>query len=246
MPERILGPLKPIITETPGNQRTPKSPQQLFEELSRAARDGIAEIDEFKSAWNGPEMKAIWDRADEKLKERQGEQPYVNNVWECNYDVMLKRLDKEEKLKEESKKREEEEAEKKRLALVEGGSESIVETFKARGTPGISIQFLPSASGNVRFSVQLHNISTTFYIQNIRGLGSHDAETWHVGMDPQRNPSKLGLEIVDYLTARDRKWDLPYLLVSHSRIIIIHSLFPTSTPCLFILKHVTQRIMSRI
>lgn len=223
-----MGPLKPIIDRSPENRDSPKSPHELFEQLSRAAREGFAEIDEFKSAWNGPETQAIWNRVEERMNERGGEYPPISTVWDENYDMVLQQLDRAEQQQKIAKKRAEEESEMNRQATTEGGWQGILESFKARGLPGISAQVLPpSHDGSARFSIQLHSISTILYLQSIRDPALRDMESWHISLDNRQTPSMLAQEIVACLSDRDRKWDLPYLLVSYLTLTFNASLITT-------------------
>lgn len=150
------------------------------------------------------------------MNERGGEYPPISTVWDDNYDMVLQQLDRTEQQQMMKKKRAEEESEMKRQATVDGGWQGVLESFKSRGISGISVQVLPpSHDGSARFSIQLHNISTVLYVQSIRDPALRDMESWHISLDNRQTPSRLAQEIVGCLSARDRKWDLPYLLVSY-------------------------------
>ncbi|KAK2831956.1 hypothetical protein FQN49_006999 [Arthroderma sp. PD_2] len=211
VPGRLLGPLKPVITQPPGCERFQNSPQELCQDLAQAARDGMAEIESFRTSWNSPEMIDILDHVDARLKERNGEYPYMSNVWETDYEETLASLDRGEKQEEEMKSMQLDQVEKDKLESTAGGWKGIVEAFKARNIPGINLQIL-STDETERFSAELQSISTTIYIQRTRGPTAHDSELWHVSMGFQQNQSKLALEVLDCIQSRQRKWDLQYLL----------------------------------
>ncbi|KAF3492241.1 uncharacterized protein GIQ15_01758 [Arthroderma uncinatum] len=211
VPARLLGPLKPVITQPPGCDKYQKSPQELCQELSQAARDGMAEIDSFRTSWNSPEMIDILDHVDARLKERNGEYPHMSNVWENDYEEVLASLDREEKQMEEMKLTQQDKLEKDKLESTPGGWRGIVEAFKARNIPGINLQIL-SFDDTERFSAELQSISITFYVQRTRGAVGHDSEMWHVSMGFQHSQPKLASEVMDCIQSRQRKWDLQYLL----------------------------------
>ncbi|EEP77349.1 predicted protein [Uncinocarpus reesii 1704] len=94
----------------------PKSPQELFDQLSQTTREGHQEIEAFKAAWRSPETQAAFDRAKEKLKESDGNYPQTTGTWERDYGAILTRFDTEKRLKDEEQRNEQEEEEKKLLA----------------------------------------------------------------------------------------------------------------------------------
>ncbi|KAM5451516.1 hypothetical protein MaudCBS49596_003788 [Microsporum audouinii] len=211
LPGRLLGPLKPVITQPPGCDKYQKSPQELCQELSQSARSGMAEIESFKTSWNSPEMTEILDRVDARLRDRNGEYPHMSNIWECDYEEVLASHDRDEKQMQEMKAMQQDKLEKEKLESAVGGWKGIVETFKMRNIPGIALHII-SPDDAERFSVDLQSISTTFYVQRFRGNIGHDSEMWHVNTGFQQNQSKLALEILDYIQSRQRQWDLQYLL----------------------------------
>ncbi|KAL1955501.1 hypothetical protein VTO42DRAFT_8527 [Malbranchea cinnamomea] len=207
LPERLLAPLRPIVTQGK-DENLPSSPQELYESLSQAARDGVAEVEAFKSAWNRPEMKAIWDHVDKKLKERPNDIPCPSGVWANDYDAVLRKLDEDEARQRAQAQFENEQSERKRLAAVEGGWQAIIESCRP-SAPGLTINILASTDDTARFSVLLHSTSTLFLVQNsdLKHMGD-----WVVSMSSHGSLSKTIEGIFNCIDNRDRKWDLPYLL----------------------------------
>ncbi|KAL2001477.1 hypothetical protein VTN02DRAFT_1696 [Thermoascus thermophilus] len=213
LPDRLLAPLVPIVNPQkagPGRP-VPKTPEILCEQLSQAVRDGVAEVEEFKSMWQSPEMKLIWDRLDEKMKECDGDYPQPDGVWEQDYDVLLEELDREERIKEERRQKDEEEQERLRARSMEGGWKGIVESFRQKGLPGVRI--LLNKNETV-ITVVLLKAGMAFDIQEVDGQGGKGYSEWRVSNkqfagEPK---TKLGTGILICLNSRPRKWDLAYLL----------------------------------
>ncbi|EEH35447.2 hypothetical protein PAAG_06494 [Paracoccidioides lutzii Pb01] len=210
VPTRLLSPLIPIANP---DSRTPipKSPLDMFEELSRTARNGVAEVENFRSEWQNPDMKAIWDRIDLKLVESGGDYPPTTGMWDRDYENILKNLDREEALEKERKRRLEEEEEKVRAASSESGWKDVVEEYKKRDIP-ISIN-IPRLADNVgRFSVTIKKISLQFCVLQEPRYDNKSPREWQVMIVPRGNATKMETEILDCIKSRDRKWDLRYLL----------------------------------
>ncbi|PGH29775.1 hypothetical protein GX50_07475 [[Emmonsia] crescens] len=210
VPNRLLSPLIPIVNP---DARTPipKSPQDMFEQLSQTARDGVAEVENFKSEWRNSDMTAIWDRIDQKLIESGGEHPPTTGMWERDYDNILKKLDREEQIEKDKKNRLEEEEEKIRVASSESGWKDVIEEYKKKDGP-ITINIARTAENNGRFSVAIRKISLQFYVFQELYYGSKGPREWQVMIVPRGSTSKLETEILECIRSRDRKWDLPYLL----------------------------------
>ncbi|PGH27075.1 hypothetical protein AJ80_01261 [Polytolypa hystricis UAMH7299] len=215
VPARLLTPLMPIVNpKVAPSMPPPKSPQEMFEQLAQAARDGVAEVEAFKAEWRKPEMNAIWERVDKALEESGGDFPQPSTGWVRDYRRTLKQLDEEEKNQEEQRRRLEEQQEKVRLAALEGGWKDIVESFMQMDIPGVAVQLLPSSTADlVRFSVALTKVSIMLYVQQANQVGTQDIGDWQVMIVPFDGKStKLEMDILNCINSRDRKWDLPYLL----------------------------------
>lgn len=214
LPDRLLAPLIPIVNPQkagPGRP-VPKTPEILCEQLSQAVRDGVAEVEEFKAMWQSPEMKVIWDRLEEKMKECDGDYPQPTGVWERDYNVLLEELDKEERIKEERRQKDAEDQERLRARLAEGGWKGIVESFRQKGLPGVRI--LLSKNETV-ITVVLLKAGMAFDIQEVDGQDGKGASEWRVSNKqyPGKPKTKLETGILICLNSRPRKWDLEYLLV---------------------------------
>lgn len=219
VPGRLLSPIASVIHPKRGDQQSSaiKSPQDMLEQLSQAARDGVAEVEYFKQDWRGPELKSIWDRVDEKLKESNGEYPQPSGMWERDYDVLLEQLDEEGVENPEAKRRIEEEQERARQAMFESGWKGVLENFMNEDNPGLIINILPSPDNVGRFTVSLFKISTVLYVQQVRQHEDTGFGEWQVMSMPNGNTSRLENEMLNQINERDRRSDLVYLLVSQAR-----------------------------
>ncbi|OAX81780.1 hypothetical protein ACJ72_03874 [Emergomyces africanus] len=210
LPNRLLSPLIPIVnpdTRTP----MPKSPKDMFEQLSQAARDGVAEVENLKSEWRTPDMMAIWNRIDQQLAESGGEHPPTTGMWERDYDSILREIDREEQMEKDQKNRLAEEGEKLKVASSESGWKDVVEAYKKKDIP-ISIEVPRPSDNNGRFAVSIRNISLQFYVLQGQYYGSNSPREWQVMIVPRGNSSKMETDILECIRSRDRKWDLAYLL----------------------------------
>lgn len=191
------------------SERMPSSPQELFERLSRAAKEGVAEVEAFKAAWNVTEMKSIQERVQKLIEEDGGNVPSASSVWNQDYSAILRVLNVEETRKKTEAQLVAEQSEKARLASVDGGWQAIIESIRP-ATPGLTINIL--ASNDVaRFSVLLHSTSTLFLVQNSDVVNMED---WDISIHSRGATSKTVDGIFNCVSTRDRKWDLPYFLVS--------------------------------
>ncbi|KAL1856764.1 hypothetical protein Plec18170_003735 [Paecilomyces lecythidis] len=210
LPERLLAPLIPIVNPRKAgpNRPVPKSPQILYEQLSQAARDGVAEVEDFKSTWQSPDMRAIWARMDEKMKECNGDYPQPTGVWEHDYDKLLEELDKEESTGQRQHKKAEEEQSRSQ-ALSTGGWKGIVESFKQKGLPGVRV--LLNKNEDV-ITVVLLKAGMSFDIHELHSQES--GVEWRVSnkQHPGKPKTKLETSVSISLNQRPRKWDLAYLL----------------------------------
>ncbi|KAJ9363690.1 mediator complex subunit 27-domain-containing protein [Paecilomyces variotii] len=212
LPDRLLAPLIPIVNPRRAgpNRPVPKSPQMLYEQLSQAARDGVTEVEDFVSAWQSPEMRAVWARMDEKMKECDGDYPQPSGIWEHDYDKVLEELDKEEHTSQRRHKKTEEE-QSRAQALSAGGWKGVVESFKQKGLSGVRI--LLSKNEDV-ITVVLLKAGMSFDIQEIHGQEEDGKVEWRVSNKqyPGKPKTKLETSVSICLNLRPRKWDLGYLL----------------------------------
>ncbi|EEH03965.1 conserved hypothetical protein [Histoplasma capsulatum G186AR] len=214
VPNRLLAPLIPIVNPE-ARMPIPSSPQEMFDQLAQAARAGVAEVENFQSEWRSPEMAAIWTRVDHKLNESGGEYPPTTGVWERDYDSISRALSREERTEKEQRSRLEEEEEKSRVVVLGegGGWREVVEKYRKQDLP-IAIHVPRPADSSGRFAVAIPKLSLQFYV--LQGPSSYDSQgpqEWQVTTVPRGNTSKMEAEILECIRSRDRKWDLPYLLL---------------------------------
>jgi hypothetical protein len=185
----------------------------LAERLAQSARDGIAEVEQFRSMWQGPEMKAVWNRVDEKLKESKGDYPQPSGKWERDYDVILNELENEERANEERRRKDEERQEKLKALSFGGAWKGTLESFQQRSLPGMQIS---PGSNEATITVVLLKSGMVFDIQKIIIQEVNGSFEWQVSSRQPRGRPKTKLEtaVVACLNSRGRKWDLSYLLVS--------------------------------
>ena len=192
----------------------PKSPQSLYEQLSKTTRDGVAEVNNFQTKWRGPEMKAVWDHVDAKIRENGGQLLQPTGMWERDYDVLLEKLVKEEESKKEEQQRVEEEVERARInQSAEGYWRRVVDNFTQRNVPGVRV--VPSKTRDF-VAVSLVKAGMNFEAQVISASEEDGVSTWQVSNKehPRKPPSKLETAICHCLNSRPRQWDLAFLLVS--------------------------------
>lgn len=193
----------------------PKSPQMLYEQLSKAARDGVAEVTNFQTMWRDPEMRAVWEHVDAKVRENNGLLLQPTGMWERDYDVLLKKLVREEEGRREAQRREREEMEREQVnLLVDGDWRRVVEEFVQRnGGTGVRV-----VSGKGRDVVTLMLVKTgmAFEAQLNAALEADGVPGWRVSnkVAPGRPVTKLESAICECLNSRPRQWDLSFLLVS--------------------------------
>lgn len=193
----------------------PKSPQMLYEQLSKAARDGVAEVTNFQTMWRDPEMRAVWEHVDAKIRENNGLLLQPTGMWERDYDVLLKKLVREEEGRREAQRREREEMEREQVnLLVDGDWRRVVEEFVQRnGGTGVRV-----VSGKGRDVVTLMLVKTgmAFEAQLNAALEADGVPGWRVSnkVAPGRPVAKLESAICECLNSRPRQWDLSFLLVS--------------------------------
>ena len=156
----------------------PKSPQSLYEQLSKTTRDGVAEVNNFQTKWRGPEMKAVWDHVDAKIRENGGQLLQPTGMWERDYDVLLEKLVKEEESKKEEQQRVEEEVERARInQSAEGDWRRVVDNFTQRNVPGVRV--VPSKTRDF-VAVSLVKAGMNFEAQVISASEEDGVSTWPV------------------------------------------------------------------
>lgn len=216
LPERLLEPLVPIVNPrvTAQGKPMPKSPQMLYEQLSKAARDGVAEVTNFQTMWRGPEMRAVWEQVDAKARENNGVLLQPTGMWERDYDVLLERLVREEEGKREGQRREMEEMERERVnESADGNWRKVVDGFVQR-SGGSGVRVVPS-KGRDAVTVMLVKAGMTFEAQLHAVVDADGVHEWRVSnkVAPGRPVTKLESAICECLNSRPRQWDLSFLLV---------------------------------
>ncbi|KAF7624026.1 hypothetical protein AFLA_007743 [Aspergillus flavus NRRL3357] len=189
----------------------PRSPQMLYEQLSQAAKAGVAEVTEFQNMWRSPEMNAVWERVDAQIKENGGQLLQPTGVWDRNYGTLLEELVKEENARMEQQRKSEEELERSRIQSTEGGWRAIVDSFIQKNVPGVRV--LPSKS-ETSVTVVLPKAGMTFKVHTIGGSEVNGVPEWQVSSRtmPGQVKTKLESAVSDCLNSRSRQWDLTYLL----------------------------------
>lgn len=208
-----------------GGRSLPESPQALYQQLSHSARAGVDEIRQFQNMWRSPEMKSVWERVEDNIKELGGLlQP--TGVWEVDYDEILEELVKEENTRSEQTRKEEEDEERQKLRSTGPDWRGVVESFMKKNVPGVHV-FVPGKSDSeATLSVALVKAGMVFQVRATTGLQGNDIPDWRVATkaSPGRPTTKLETEVVDCLNSRGRQWDLGYLLVGDSAPFHCHTL----------------------
>lgn len=211
LPDRLLEPMIPIVNPRviAQGKTMPKSPRVLYERLSKTARDGVAEVSDFRTMWTSPELKEVWEHVDARVRENNGQLLQPTGTWERDYDVLLETLAKDEQAQKDEQERAAEETD--RTQSAEGNWRTVVEGFAQKNVPGVRVA--PSRSRNA-VTVTLAKAGMAFDVQ----LGSADG-SWVVSnkpsvLSPEKPATKLETAICAYLNTRPRQWDLAFLLVS--------------------------------
>lgn len=211
LPDRLLEPMIPIVNPRviAQGKTMPKSPQVLYERLSKTARDGVAEVSDFRTMWTSPELKEVWEHVDARVRENNGQLLQPTGTWERDYDILLETLAKDEQAQKDEQERAAEETD--RTQSAEGNWRTVVEGFAQKNVPGVRVA--PSRSRNA-VTVTLAKAGMAFDVQ----LGSADG-SWVVSnkpsvLSPEKPATKLETAICAYLNTRPRQWDLAFLLVS--------------------------------
>lgn len=219
LPDRLLEPMIPIVNPQVAalGKTMPKSPQVLFERLSKTIREGSTEVSDFQSMWRSPELKEIWDHVGARIRENNGQLLQPTGMWERDYDVLLEQLVKDEEARKKEEERTEEEAERTQIAQsAEGDWRKIVEGFGQRNVPGVRVA--PSRSRDI-VTVTLAKAGMAFEAQLINLSDESGLSKWHVSnkpsvLSPGKPATKLETSICECLNSRPRQWDLSFLIVS--------------------------------
>ncbi|KAB8237246.1 RNA polymerase II mediator complex subunit MED27 domain-containing protein [Aspergillus alliaceus] len=212
LPDRLLDPLVPIVNPKAAAGRSiPRSPQVLYEQLSQAAKSGVAEVTEFQNMWRSPEVKAVWERVDAQIRENGGQLLQPTGVWDRNYGKLLEGLLKEETARTELQRNSEEELERSKIQSTEGGWRAIVDGFIQKNVPGV--RTLPSKS-EAAVTVVLPKAGMSFKVHTVAGSEVNGVPAWQVSSRtmPRQATTKLESAVSDCLNSRPRQWDLAYLL----------------------------------
>lgn len=221
LPERLLEPMIPIVNPRviAHGKPMPKSPQVLFERLSKTTREGVAEVSNLQSMWRSPELKEIWDHVDARIKENNGQLLQPTGMWERDYEVLLEKLVKDEEEKKKEQERAEEEVERTWVTQSdEGDWRKVVDGFGQKNVPGVRVA--PSRSQD-SVTVTLAKAGMAFEAQMVNLSGGSGVYKWQVSnkpsvLSPGKPATKLETSICECLNSRPRQWDLSFLLVSPS------------------------------
>ncbi|KAJ5389505.1 uncharacterized protein N7496_000573 [Penicillium cataractarum] len=212
VPSKLLEPLATLSGQSgPSSITYADSPAHLRDGLDQAARSQVAEIDSFKSTWQGPELKPVWDHVESRIKESNGQILQPTGMWERDYDVLLEELLQAEKSKEQERLHEEEEAERTKVQSSEGGWQVVVESFIQRNVPGVRVI---KGQGAPSLAIALSKAGIIFHIEGVKENDGPAVAEWHVSSraPPGRVPTKMENSITECLNSRSRKWDLAFLL----------------------------------
>ncbi|GMF79006.1 unnamed protein product [Aspergillus oryzae] len=192
-------PLVPIVNpKAAAGRAVPRSPQMLYEQLSQAAKAGVAEVTEFQNMWRSPEMNAVWERVDAQIKENGGQLLQPTGVWDRNYGTLLEELVKEENARMEQQRKSEEELERSRIQSTEGGWRAIVDSFIQKNVPGVRV--LPSKS-ETSVTVVLPKAGMTFKVHTIGGSEVNGVPEWQVSSRTMPGQVKTKLESADMISS---------------------------------------------
>lgn len=116
LPNRLLAPLAPIINpqrvgaaaarnnnqNNHGGAAIARNPAALSDALAKSARDGVAEVEAFKSAWRSPELRGVWERVEESFRNNDNAEdvtvPFLLEKGRSkeDYEGLLRELDERE------------------------------------------------------------------------------------------------------------------------------------------------------
>ncbi|KAL4804011.1 hypothetical protein BDV18DRAFT_153435 [Aspergillus unguis] len=209
LPGRLLEPLTSIINpKVAAANGMPRSPQELFNQLSQSARDGVGEVNDFKALWRSKEMKGVWERVDTLIYENSGQLLQSNGMWQDDYGEMLQDIQKQDAVRQEQLQRAKEEQERSQLQSAAGGWKALVDQYSQTGINGLRV--IPGKSDS--FGVLLTKVGLAFKIQAI-GTGQEGVPDFNVSSRaPSGEPTNVETAVLDCLNSRPRKWDLDFLL----------------------------------
>lgn len=213
MPNKLLEPLASLSYQSePSSISFTDSPVLLRNGLDQAARTQLANIESFKSTWQGPELTPVWAHVESRIKESNSQILQPTGLWERDYDVILEELLQTEKSKEEERLREEEEVERTKAQASESGWQGVVESFIQRNVPGVRVI---KGQGAQSLAIALSKAGIIFHVEGLKENDGPGVAEWHVSSKapPGRVPTKMENSIIECLNSRSRKWDLAFLLV---------------------------------
>ncbi|KAJ5465183.1 uncharacterized protein N7458_000869 [Penicillium daleae] len=212
VPNKLLEPLASLSYQSePSSISFADSPVLLRNGLDQAARTQLANIESFKSTWQGPDLTPVWAHVESRIKESNGQILQPTGLWERDYDVILEELLQTEKSKEEERLREEEEVERTKAQASESGWQGVVESFIQRNVPGVRII---KGQGAQSLAIALSKAGIIFHVEGLKENDVPGVAEWHVSSKapPGRVPTKMENSIIECLNSRSRKWDLAFLL----------------------------------
>ncbi|CAG7953172.1 unnamed protein product [Penicillium olsonii] len=211
MPDGLLEPLVPIANPDKATLNNPvaETPQILRASLGETARARVSDVQQFQSLWRDPELKAVWDSVEQRIKDSNGQIVQPSGKWDRDYDVLLKELAEAEKSQTDERQREEEEAERAKVQSGEGGWQKVLEQYGQRNVPGVRVA---EEQDGMSLAVALIRAGAVFLVKGVSESGG-PISTWEVSSKTEgRALTKLEIAILDCLANRPRKWDLAFLL----------------------------------
>ena len=217
MPREALDPLGAPSSSNGPVARPGDSPADVRDSWNDAARAKLETVQSFLSAWQSPEMKAVWAHVESRIKQSNGQLLQPTGMWEEDYEVLLEDLLRTEKSKEQERQGEEEAAERLKSQASDGGWQGVVERFQQRNPTSIKIAIKSTATPLL--VIVLMKAGMAFKIEAVRQDGVEGIVEWNVSKQPLpgRAPTKIEDSIVQCVNARPRKWDLAFVIVSLHR-----------------------------
>ncbi|KAI5298135.1 hypothetical protein KEM56_004290, partial [Ascosphaera pollenicola] len=239
-PTRLFHPLAPLIDpkrETTSNP-SPKSPRELCGRLARSVRDALAEVETYKRDFAGDGMRAVLARTGELQQQQQGQAQQLNPVWTRMYAANLDALASAETAQHRElethasveRLRQDAAREKARWRDVVAALAPRLEGMEVTVVTPTQTADDQTADAQPMFEVRLVQASLTLRFRWLdagegKGKGKGDAEAqaqaqaqagageWHLlDSDGHSDRFTLRTQIIDAVYARERKWDLAYLI----------------------------------
>ena len=191
----------------------------LYVQLSQAARDAVADLEQFEAMWRSVEMKEIWEHVGDELKKDNGRLLQPTGMWERDYGLLWADLVRQRELeRQDSGGQKAEDAEAAAAAAAAKNWREEVQAFSQKDLSGVRV-----VADQRRAIVGIALVTTGILLQaradGIDG-GSPDKipEWWVSSVDAAptaARPPKTQLEtdICDWMNRRPHRWDITYLLV---------------------------------